>query len=100
MTNQEFKNEYIDKDEYLLNHTETINDKNIIFFQIILLSLLGVFIFISYKLINKVFFVPPRDRKPKLLLVIYLLIVSLFYSFYYEFVIKLLFILTNNLYKI
>ena len=73
----DFKNQYIDKDDY--EFMRQIDDKNITLFKIILYTLLAILLFTTYIIINRVFLVPKKERAPKLLFVVYILIVSLFY---------------------
>jgi|TARA_B110000259_G_scaffold188476_1_gene247906 hypothetical protein len=98
MTNENFKDVYIDRDDYLF--MDKINDKNILLFKIILFSLLISFLFITYKVVDKVFLVQKNKREPKLLFVVYVLIFTLLYFVYHEFAVGLTNIIINNSYPI
>jgi len=97
MTNEDFKNEYIDGDNY--EFTKKINNKNIIFFRVTLFTLLGALLFITYIIINRVFFVSDK-KAPKLLLVVHILIILLLYLVYYEIAVGLTNFIVNNTYPI
>ena len=98
MTEEDFKNQYIDKDDY--EFMRQINDKNIVLFKIIIYTLLAMLLFITYIIINRVFLVPKKNREPKLLFVVYILIVSLFYFVYHELAARLTIFIINNSYPI
>ena len=98
MTQEDFKNQYIDKDDY--EFMRQIDDKNITLFRIILYTLLAILLFTTYIIINRVFLVPKNERAPKLLFVVYILIVSLFYFIYHEFAAWLTIFIINNSYPI
>jgi hypothetical protein len=53
MTEEDFKNQYIDKDDY--EFMRQIDDKNITLFIIILYILLAILLFTTYIIINRVF---------------------------------------------
>ena len=98
MAEEDFKNQYIDKDDY--EFMRQIDDKNITLFKIILYTLLTMLLFATYIIINRVFLVPKHEREPKLLFVVYILIVSLFYFVYHEFAARLTIFIVNNSYPI
>jgi len=98
MTEEDFKNQYIDKDDY--EFIRQIDNKNIVLFKIILYTLLAMLLVATYIIINRVFLVPKQEQEPKLLFVVYILIVSLFYFFYLEFTVRLTNFIVNNSYPI
>lgn len=94
---ENFKNEYLDGDNYLF--MDKIKQKNMDLFRIILLIIIISVLYISYLVINRVFF-STTNPAPKLLLVLYIFILTLFYLIYLEFSVKITNIIIDNSYSI
>ena len=97
MTNENFKDEYLDKDDYLF--MDKIEDNNINIFRAILLTLMLIFIYVTYFVIDRVFF-NKENPAPKLLLLLYILVLAFFRIIYYEFSVEITNIITNNSYPL
>lgn len=98
MTNENFKDIYIDRDDYLF--LNKINNNNIGLFRVILVILLIVFLYTTYVVVNKVFLIPKEVREPKLLFVVYILILAIMYFIYHEIAIVITNTIVNNIYPI
>lgn len=98
MTNENFKDIYIDRDDYLF--LNKINNNNIGLFRVILVILLIVFLYTTYGVVNKVFLLPRHMREPKLLFVVYILILAIMYFIYHEIAIIITNTIVNNIYPI
>ena len=98
MTNENFKDVYIDRDDYLF--LNKINNNNIGLFRVILVILLIVFLYTTYVVVNKVFLIPKEVREPKLLFVVYILIFAIMYFIYHEIAIVITNTIVNNIYPI
>jgi len=98
MTNENFKDIYIDRDDYLF--LNKINNNNIGLFRVILVILLIVFLYTTYVVVNKVFLIPKEVREPKLLFVVYILIFAIMYFIYHEIAIVITNTIVNNIYPI
>lgn len=98
MTNENFKDIYIDRDDYLF--LNKINNNNIGLFRVILVILLIVFLYTTYVVVNKVFLIPKEVREPKLLFVVYILIFTIMYFIYHEIAIVITNTIVNNIYPI
>tara|TARA_B100000674_G_C37320292_1_gene680606 strand:+ start:247 stop:555 length:309 start_codon:yes stop_codon:yes gene_type:complete len=94
---ENFNSQYINNDDYLFQ--SEIDKKNLDLFRFILIVLFVGFIVITYLVVDKVFF-NKVNPAPKLLLVIYLLSLTLFYFLYHEFSVKLTNIIIQNKYPI
>ena len=97
MTNENFKDEYIDKDDYLFQ--SEIDEKNLNLFRFILVVVLTIFVYTTYLVVNRVFF-NKEHPAPKLLLVLYILVISFFYLVYHTFPVQITNIIVNNSYPI
>lgn len=98
MTNENFKDVYIDRDDYLF--LNKINNNNIGLFRVILVILLIVFLYTTYVVVNKVFLINKEIREPKLLFVVYILILAIMYFIYHEIAIVITNTIVNNIYPI
>ena len=98
MTNENFKDVYIDRDDYLF--LNKINNNNIGLFRVILVILLIVFLYTTYVVVNKVFLIDKEMREPKLLFVVYILIFAIMYFIYHEIAIVITNTIVNNIYPI
>lgn len=98
MTNENFKDVYIDRDDYLF--LNKINNNNIGLFRVILVILLIVFLYTTYVVVNKVFLIDKKMREPKLLFVVYILIFAIMYFIYHEIAIVITNTIVNNIYPI
>lgn len=98
MTNENFKDIYIDRDDYLF--LNKINNNNIGLFRVILVILLIVFLYTTYVVVNKVFLIDKQMREPKLLFVVYILIFAIMYFIYHEIAIVITNTIVNNIYPI
>lgn len=98
MTNENFKDIYIDRDDYLF--LNKINNNNIGLFRVILVILLIVFLYTTYGVVNKVFLIDKEMREPKLLFVVYILILAIMYFIYHEIAIIITNTIVNNIYPI
>ena len=97
MTDENFKDEYLDKDDYLF--MDKIKDKNLNLFRFILLIVFITFLYTTYFVIDRVFF-NTENPAPKLLFVLYIIILAFFRIIYHEFSIQITNIIVNNSYPI
>ena len=97
MTDENFKDEYLDKDDYLFMNK--IKDKNLDLFRVILFTLFIAFLYTTYFVIDRVF-MNTQNPAPKLLFVLYIIILAFFYIIYYEFSVQITNIIVNNTYPI